>query len=113
MSHKVIGTAKKIVMIWKSLELCLWYHSLLAITFADDSADPYDTDCINDPHTRREKNTIVRAAMSHPPQALCPKPSKEMKESREIVRESERMTRLTTETVQSAALSLEGIDNIE
>ncbi len=86
---------------------------MLAIAFADDSADPYDTDRINDPHTRRENNTIVAAAMSHPPQALCPKPWKEMKENREIGRESERMTRLTTETVQSAALSLEGIDNIE
>lgn len=78
-----------------------------------DSPDPYDTDCINDPHTRIENNTIVGAAMSHPSQALCPKPSKEVKESREIVSKSERMTRLTTETVQSATLSLEGVDNIE
>ncbi len=52
--------------------------------------------------------------MSHPSQALCPKPSREVKESRDKVSEkSKRMTHLTTKTIQGAALSLESVDHIE
>lgn len=79
MSHEITGTAKTIVMIGEKLGIMSLVSFHASNDLCRDSPNPYDTDCINDPHTRIENNTIVRAAMSHPSQALCPKPSKEVK----------------------------------
>lgn len=86
---------------------------MLSNNLCPDSPDPYDTDRINDPQYVKKQHHCASRHESSSTGLVSEAIDGGEKKSREIGSKSERMTRLTTETVQSAALSFEGINNIE